>query len=65
MLMRAALLILLGIAACPAATGMPALPFEKDSQPRRLTPPLSAALDNLVSVKQKAAGVPRAKICSD
>ena len=65
MSMRAALLILLGIAAFPAATGMPTLPFEKDTQSRSLTQPLSAALDNLMSVKQKAAGIPRAKICSD
>jgi len=64
--MRATLLFLLGIAACPVATGMPVLPFEQDSQQTRsLTPPLSAALDNLVSVKQKAAGIPRARACSD
>ena len=65
MVMRATLLVLLGLAACPVATGLPVLPFEKDTQARGLTPPLSAALDNLVSVKQKAAGIPRPKICSD
>ena len=63
--MRATLLILLGIAACQVASGMPVLPFEQDTQARSLTSPLSAALDNLVSVKQKAAGIPRARMCSD
>jgi len=65
MLMRAPLLVLLGIAACPVAMGMPVHPFEMDSPATRLTPPLSAALDNLVSAKQKAAGIPRARMCSD
>ena len=65
MLMREILLVLLAVAASPVAIGMPVLPFEMDSQERGLVPPLSAALDNLVSVKQKAAGIPRARMCSD
>ncbi|MCK9588687.1 MAG: hypothetical protein WC076_04150 [Terrimicrobiaceae bacterium] len=64
MLMRAILLLVTGIAVCPAAMGLTVLPFEMGAQPR-LAPPLSAALDNLVSVKQKAAGIRRARMCSD
>jgi hypothetical protein len=64
MSLRAILFLLMGIAACPAATSPAVVPFEKEAQ-KRLTPALSAALDNLVATKQKASGIPRAKPCSD
>ncbi|MCX6968838.1 MAG: DUF1553 domain-containing protein [Verrucomicrobia bacterium] len=62
--MRAIIFLLMGIAACPAAMSPAVVPFEKEPQ-KRLTPALSAALDNLVATKQKAAGIPRARPCSD
>lgn len=52
------------IAASRAGVCAPVLPFEKDPQ-ARLVPPLSANLDALVSAKQKAAGIPRARPASD
>ncbi len=64
MLLRASVLILIGIAACPAAMRPAIGPYEADSQKQR-PPALSAALDSLVSNRQKAAGIPRTGICSD
>ena len=54
----------MGIVACAAAMGGVIVPFEMDSRPRMI-PPLSAALDNLVSVKQRSLGIHRARMCSD
>ena len=64
MFLRAILLSVIGIAACLAAMAAAVAPFEADTQ-TRMTPPLSAALDNLVSVKQRSAGIRRAGMCSD
>jgi len=64
MVVRAVFLFAIGIAACPAAIPPAILPFEKDPQ-TRLVSPLSATLDTLVSTKQKAAGIPRARMSSD
>jgi len=61
--MRLFLGLLLGIAACSAATDSAILPFEKEPATRSISP-LSATLDSLVA-KQKAEGNRRAKPCSD
>lgn len=60
--MRVVILLLMGAAACAAVPAV--VPFEKEPQ-KRLAPARSAALDTLVAAKQKAAGIPRAKPCSD
>ena len=64
MFLRAFFLFAMGIVACAAAMGGVIVPFEMDSRPRMI-PPLSAALDNLVSVKQRSLGIHRARMCSD
>lgn len=56
--------ILLGAAVCHAAPDTLVRPFEKEPG-ARLISPLSATLDNFVFSKQKAAGIPKAKLCSD